>query len=129
MSNDPLADILIGIGVAAFAWLANVIVKEETGHSIPEHLYGWWCEAKNEILEWQKNHQHLKLTGKVVVFVTMKLDRLAVAPRSIERLFFKAETSTGEFIEITEKDVPMEEALKEFPQLANQTQAPISLTT
>jgi len=133
MSNDPLADLLVGVGLGIAtivgAWWANKKTIEITGHSIPEHLYNKWCELKNEILEWQKNNQHRELTGKIVVATVRVLDKLAIAPRNIERLFFKAETPTGEYITITEKDMPIEEALEMFPGLAEQIQVPISLTT
>jgi hypothetical protein len=125
---DQLVKLLVEIGAAvAGALIANKVTTDVTGHSIPEHVYRWWSGIKEDILKWQKENQHRELTGKVVVWVVQKLDKLAIAPRNLERLFFKAETSAGEYINITEKDVPIEEALELFPDLADQTEMQISL--
>jgi len=128
---DQLVKLLVEVGAAVFAgWAANKVVEKTTGYSIPQHFYNWWCGVRDEILKWLKSHEHLKLTGKVVVFVTQKLETLMVTPLHIEKLFFKAETTNGEYIEITTRELSVKEALEVFPklELANQTEMPMSLT-
>jgi len=125
---DHLVKLLLEVGGAVLAgWAANKVVKEVTGRSIPQHLSDWWNKVNYEISQWIKNHQHLKIT-RVVVAVFTPIDRLMSASvKRMVKLSFNAETSSGEQ-KITERELSDEDALKMFPEFANQTKVPISLT-
>lgn len=125
---DHLIRLLVEVGGAAVAaWVANKVVKEMTGRSIPQHLSSWWDSVNYDVSEWIKNHQHLKVT-KVVVVVFTLIDRFMVAANKSVTLSFKAQTTSARQEKITERTLPASDALKLFPELANQTEVPIQLT-
>lgn len=116
---DALIKIAIGIGVYLFA---DAVTEEVTGKHIHEHVCQWWQELSATIQEWL--HVHKDQLGVTQIMI----EALALGDKAAGRIKHLADhvaikvyglNSTGHRVgTIAEDEVPREEVLKEFPQLA-----------
>ena len=117
-----MIDALIKIGaVIVAAILADSFTKEVTGKHIHEHVYAWWKKLRETIETWlQQNKQQLGI-AHVMLVVLDACDKLAVRTKHIaDRITLGAYgvDAKENAIEIVQTEVSVEEALKQFPQLA-----------
>jgi hypothetical protein len=116
MIHHLLRYILEGV---AGAVAADFVVNKTTGKHIHEHLFEWWCEVRDYIAGWLREHANLKVQ-KLGVAILDKLDGVVVnTKRMVDRLTLGwfAVTSDEQGHEICTREVSAEEAMAQFPEL------------
>ena len=116
---DALIKIAIGIGVYLFA---DAVTEEVTGKHIHEHVCQWWQELSATIQEWL--HVHKDQLGVTQIMI----EALALGDKAAGRIKHLTDhvaikvyglNSMGQKVaKITESEVSHEDAIKEFPELA-----------
>ena len=115
---DLLVKAAIGIGALIFA---DAVTKEVTGKHIHEHVFEWWQKLRDTIQGWLHENKERLGVAHVMLLVLDACDDLAVRTKQIaDRITIGAYgvDAKENVIEITQTEVSLEEALKQFPQLA-----------
>lgn len=113
-----LFDAAIAVGAYLFA---DTVVKRATDKHIHEHVFQWWCEMRDDINRWLAVNTHLGIC-RVGVVILDKCDNLAVrtkqlADRVTLRVIAHSKYKTN--YTVADKEVSRQEALEQFPGLAN----------
>jgi len=109
---DFIVKALFGAAAAAVGtWIANEIVKEKTGKSIPQHLGAWWAGTRDKIAAWATRHGRTNIL-KVVCFV----DRVVASTQKLFRVEGTTRTGSTEVIET--RRLSLEEIQKQFPGMS-----------
>ena len=115
-----MLDLIIEAAITvAGVFLINEGVKVTTGKSIPQHLFGWWCELRDYLGAWLHENSHLGIC-RVGIVVLDAFDEVAVRTKQTAdwiTLCVVAEDSREHLHEVVTREVSREEALAQFPQL------------
>jgi hypothetical protein len=102
---DFIVKALIALGGAL---LANAVVKETTGKSIPQHVSVWWAGTRDAIAAWAQVKGHSNILS-IVCFV----DNIAT---STQKMFSVQGTTRHGHTEVIEtKRLGLAEIQKQFP--------------
>jgi hypothetical protein len=110
-------DKIIEAAIALF--IADKIVKETTDKHIHEHVFGWWCDLRENVKNWLHANSSLGIQ-QVGVTVLDHLDRLAVEGKRVAdkvTLEVFGEDASKRRHSIITREVPLEEAMEKFPSL------------
>jgi len=101
--------------------LADKVVKATTDKHIHEHVFQWWCEMRDYLNMWLAVNAHLGIR-RVGVVILDKLDNFTVRTKQLaDRVILRvvAHDKNGCDHEVTSREVSRQEALAQFPALAN----------
>lgn len=103
------------IGYVFGDWLT----KKVTDKHIHEHVFAWWGELRDAFSSWLNENEHLGV-NRVAVVVLEAVDDLAlITKRGLDRVTLAVYgiTRNDQEYEVVSQEVPLEEALKMFPDL------------
>jgi hypothetical protein len=113
---DLLFDALVAAGSYLFA---DTAVKAGTGKHIHEHVFQWWCEMRDCLAGWLREHQELGIT-RVGIAVLDRLDGIVVRTKNmadkITLLVFAVDAQEQGY-DVQTREVSLEEAYMQFPEL------------
>lgn len=104
---DFIFKALIALGGAL---LANAVVKETTGKSIPQHISAWWASTRDAIAAWAQQKGRTNVLA-IVCFV----DSIATSSQKLFRV--EGTTRLGQTETIETKRLGLAEIQKQFPGL------------
>jgi hypothetical protein len=111
-----IGPILTAIGAGLGLELGS---KALTGKYLHEHLFKWWCELRDYVAEWLNQNQNLKIRY-IGLAVLDHLDEVAVRTKQIADWvtlgIFGVDAQQNGY-EIATQEVPLAEALEQFPEL------------
>lgn len=117
-----IVELLAAAAAAAVAaWSADKVVHNQTGKHIHEHVFEWWCKARDDALEWINQHPNVPLHGVFGIFVE-KVDNVACGVKKRMDGIFKVrayDTSKNKYF-VTDVAVSREEVEQKFPELKTQ---------
>jgi hypothetical protein len=99
----------------------DTVTKERTGKHIHEHVFQWWCEMHDYLNRWLLANTHLGIC-QVGVAILDNIDNVAVRTKQLaDRVTLQviAHSKYKTNYAVTSKEVSRQEALKQFPELAN----------
>ncbi len=101
-------------------WETDKVVTKTTGKHLHEHVFEWWCEMRDDIERWIREHSNLRIR-KVCLALLNKADGVAVqAKRMTDKVTLRcfAISAKNQEYEICTKEVSQaEEAMAQFPDL------------
>ena len=120
--EDLIGEIVVGGLVAAGGFVADLLVHKKTGKHIHEHMFEWWRRMSDRFQEWLHAHSHLGIR-RIGLVLLDAIDGAVCRTKAIAdwvTLVGVAEDKHGEVHRAVEEEVPVDEALRQFPTLEEQ---------